>query len=215
MKKILFATVVLSSALLVSCGTATNTNVNAGATVTGTGVDMSGAAPSTHVQGNPNAKAVLVEFSDLQCPACKNAEPSVKSIVDEFGGNLRFEYRYFPLTTIHKNSLLAAHAAEAAGLQGKFWEMKTQMFNTQDDWAESDNAMDTFKAYAKDLGLDVAKFEQDTNSAAVQSTVANDIALGNQIGVNATPSFYLNGKLLRPKSFDDFNAIVREAVLNQ
>lgn len=209
----LIPTLIIAGALLVSCGSATTTNTNAGVS-TGTGVDMSGATPAMHIAGNPQSKVVLVEFSDLQCPACKNADPSVKSILKDYGDRIRFEYRHFPLE-MHMNSKKAAYAAVAADKQGKFWEMKDKLFATQEEWGETPEPMQMYVTYAKDLGLDTTKFEQDANSQAVKDAVEKDIALGNQIGVNATPSFYLNGKRLRPNSFSEFTGLIQEAVLNQ
>lgn len=210
-----FAVLALTATLLAtSCTTASNVNQNA-ATQTGTGVDMSAAAPTANYLGNPQSKVVLVEFSDLQCPACKNAEPSVKSITDEFGNRIRFEYRHFPLKSIHKNAEAAAYAAEAAAMQGKFWEMKAKLFENQEAWSDASSAKDLFTGYAGELGLDTTKFTADMGSSQVREKVAADVALGNSIGVNSTPSFYLNGKRLRPTSFSEFNSLVREAVLSQ
>ncbi|PIV90807.1 hypothetical protein COW46_01530 [Candidatus Gracilibacteria bacterium CG17_big_fil_post_rev_8_21_14_2_50_48_13] len=213
MKKTL-AFMAISVALVATSCSAPQTNQNAAPT-TGSGIDMSSAAPTKNFLGNPDAKVVLVEFSDLQCPACKNAEPSVKSITDEFGSRIRFEYRYFPLKTIHKNAEISAYAAEAAAQQGKFWEMKAKLFQTQEEWAESNSAKELFLGYAKELGLDADKLAADMDSPSVKATVAADEAFGEKIGVNSTPSFYLNGKRLRPGSFSEFNSLVREAVLSQ
>lgn len=215
MKKTLLTVALFSSLLLVSCGPSTTTTSNTNAAViTGSGVDLTG-VPIQNVKGNAQSSVVLVEFSDLQCPACKNAEPSVQSIMSEFGTRIRFEYRYFPLKTIHKNAEASAYAAEAASRQGKFWEMHDKLFATQDEWAESDDAMTLFNGYAKELGLDTAKFAQDAASPDIKAVVARDEALGEQIGIDSTPTFYLNGKRLRPTSFSEFSSLVREAVLNQ
>lgn len=215
MKKTLIALTIVTGLALVSCGAPATTNTNI-APVTGSGglIDLSG-TPTANIKGDPQSKVVLIEFSDLQCPACKNADPSVNSILSEFGTRLRFEYRHFPLKSIHRNAEAAAYAAEAAAIQGKFFEMKDKLFATQDEWADSPESMQLFVTYAKDLGLDLEKFEMDALSADVKAIVARDLALGEQIGVNSTPTFFLNGKRLRPNSFSEFNALVREAVMNQ
>lgn len=212
MQKTLISFVLAAGMLLASCGTAATPNSNV--SITGSGVDLSGAAPTENFQGSASSSVVLVEFSDLQCPACKNAEPSVKSILDEFGDRIKFEYRHFPLA-MHRNAKDAAYAAEAAAMQGKFWEMKDKLFQQQSVWSESPEAMQLFVTYAQELGLDTAQFERDARSDAVKAIVERDLALGNEIGVNSTPSFFLNGKRLRPSSFAEFSALVREAVLNQ
>lgn len=147
-------------------------------------------APS---RGNKEAKVALVEFSDYQCPACKAAYQDVERIVEEYGDQIFFVYRQFPLQ-IHKNAKVASYAALAAQMQGKYWEMHLKLFDKQEEWSDHSNARDKFADYAKELNLDVEKFKSDMNSNDVYSTVENEITEGIKIGINSTPSFFINGQ---------------------
>lgn len=165
------------------------------------------------IKGNPEAKVTLVEYSDLQCPACKARLPLIKSIVDEFGNHIRFVYRHFPLY-IHDNSQIAAQAAEAAGLQGKFWEMHDILFENQESWSplEKDQVETAFAIYAAKIQLDIAKFKLDIDSGAVRDAVKSDADSGESAGVNSTPTFFLNGKKINPSDNEEFRTLVRDAV---
>lgn len=140
--------------------------------------------------GSESAKITLVEFSDFQCPACKAAGPAVKSVLTKYGENLRFVYRHFPLPS-HEFGFISAQAAEAAGLQGKFWEMHDKLFDQSPD-LKKENLL----TLAKELGLNLDKFNSDLDSDAVRQKVLNDQSDGNSLGVNATPTFFVNGKKL-------------------
>lgn len=144
----------------------------------------------THVKGQASASATLVEFSDFQCPACGAFHPIVKQLELKYKNELKVAYRHFPLPQ-HTYAQKAAEAAEAAGEQGKFWEMHDAMFENQEHLTADD-----LKKYAKDLGLDTEKFNQALDSGKFANRVKEDITLGNKIGINATPTFYLNGKKL-------------------
>lgn len=146
---------------------------------------------ATHTKGNPNAPVVIVEFGDVQCPACRAAQPIADKVVEKNIDNVYFVFRHFPLS-IHKNSKLAAQAVEAAGAQGKFFEMLDAMYDKQNDWAEKANPRDLFRNYAKDLGLDMDKFNKDMED--LKSVIEQDYALGNRAGVESTPTFFVNGK---------------------
>lgn len=167
-----------------------------------------------HIKGNPDAKVDLVEYSDFQCPACKSREPIVESIVQEFGSHIRFVYRNFPLRSIHQNAQLSAQAGEAAALQGKFWEMHGKLFEKQEDWAKMSRsqAEDAFISYAQEIGLDTTKFENDLNSSAVERAVNEDYEGGIDARVDSTPSFFLNGKFIDPKSLDEFRTMIRAEI---
>jgi protein-disulfide isomerase len=165
-----------------------------------------------HVSGTASASIVLVEYSDYQCPACASFYPIVKQLLSEPGAeNVRFVYRNFPLTQIHPNAQLAAQTAEAAALQGKFWEMHDILFENQTKWAgmSGSGARATFEGYAAALGLDVAKFKRDVDSSAVKEKIKADYDGGVASGVNATPSFFINGKkMAQPQSYDQFKQAV-------
>lgn len=144
-----------------------------------------------YTYGNASASAYLVEFSDFQCPACAAYEPIVEQIREQYKDKLQFVYRHYPLPQ-HPFAEKAALAAEAAGKQGKFWEMHDQLFVKQD--ALSD---ETINEIAKSLGLNEEAFKKDLEDSDLKQRVANDKSAGNGLGVNSTPSFFLNGKKLR------------------
>lgn len=151
------------------------------------------------VKGNKDAKVILVEYSDFQCPACASFYPIVKKMSQEFSEKIAFVYRHFPLTQ-HKNAKPAAYAAEAAGKQGKFWEMHDIIFENQNNWSQEKNAKDLFIKYAQDLGLDIEKFKSDFDSKEISDKIENDYKGGLALKVNGTPSFFLNGKYLDIRS---------------
>jgi protein-disulfide isomerase len=152
---------------------------------------------TSHMTGDKNAKVTLVEFGDFQCPACGFYHPKVKEILDHYKDdkNFNFVFRNYPLTQ-HQNAQIAAEAAEAAGSQGKYWEMHNKLYDTQNDWSESTSPLDIFAGYAGELGLNVDQFKNDVTSHKFASIVVADQADGNKLKVNSTPTFYLNGQQL-------------------
>jgi protein-disulfide isomerase len=170
--------------------------------------------PDSHKIQALNEKAVLVEFGDFVCPACGSYFPLVKKLSEDYKNNLTIVFRNFPLSQ-HKNALPAAYAAEAAGMQGKYWGMYDMLYENQAKWTDSDSAMTIFENYAKSLGLDFDKFKADAASDEVKKRVNNDYTDGVALGINATPTFYLNGiKMGYPRSYDDFKAQVEAAIQN-
>jgi len=164
-------------------------------------------ADSDWVKGNRNADVVLVEYSDLQCPACAAYAPLVNRIVEEFGDRIAFVYRHFPLPN-HKQAELAAQAAEAAGRQEKFWEMLDLIFVNQTDWAGQINAREKFISYAQLLSLNVNRFETDLDSAELKEEIKEDYSSGIAI-VSYTPTFFLNGrKIQNPQGYEDFRSLI-------
>lgn len=149
------------------------------------------------IKGNSNAKVTLIEYSDFQCPACATYYPLLKQISTEYGDKIAIVYRHFPLRQIHRNAQLAAQAAEAAGLQGKFWQMHDLLFTEQQSWSKDIRPEAAFVNYAKKLFLDIDRFESDLKSKAVVEKVNQDYSGGLNAGVNATPSFALNGTLVQ------------------
>jgi len=148
-------------------------------------------ADSRHAIGDPNASVKIVEFSDFQCPACAAAHPIVKRVVEKNKDKVYFVFRYYPLA-MHQNSKVAAQAAEAAGIQGKFWEMFDLLFENQNKWASSSDAKQIFQDYALELGLDLEKFKDDFDK--VKGPIEQDFSDGNKVGVDSTPTFFINGK---------------------
>lgn len=150
------------------------------------------------VLGNASSEVVLIEYGDFQCPGCASAHPGIKTIMEEYGDSVAFVFRNFPLTSIHANAKAAAAAAEAAGQQGKYWEMHDLIYEGIDNWSDLTGAERTsfFVGYAKGLELDETQFRADLESEAVGLKIAFDQALAKKIGVNSTPTFYLNGTLV-------------------
>lgn len=174
--------------------------------------------PTDHVKWGVNQKNVLVEFSDYQCPACASFHQVLKSYEasgsaqNKVAQKIAFVYKNYPLEKIHKNARQAAYAAEAAGLQKKYFEMGDMLFNTQRSWEQSNNPAKIFVEYAKSLKLDEAKFRKDMMSPEVKQKVDDDMILGNQVGINSTPTFYLNGKKLEFSTLDEFNKVLAEGI---
>lgn len=137
--------------------------------------------------GANDPKVVIVEFSDFQCPACKAVEPIIKRVMEKYKDTVRFGYRHFPLS-IHPNAFDAALAAEAAGKQNKFWEMHDLLFEKQ-----SDLSKDKLQSYAKGLDLNMEQFDKDFNSDELRQKILNDQADANKAGLEATPTFFING----------------------
>ena len=160
------------------------------------------------IKGSPAAKAVLVEYSDFQCPACKYFFSQVKQLESDFGDKIAFVYRYFPLEAIHKYALLSAQAAEAAGKQGKFWEMHDLIFQNQEQWADSGNALDNFVSYAQTLNLDVDKFKSDINSPEITDKIKKMEQSALAADLKGTPTFFLNGNQISPQSYGEFKQLI-------
>ncbi|HLD11661.1 MAG TPA: thioredoxin domain-containing protein [Patescibacteria group bacterium] len=163
------------------------------------------------MKGNPEAKVELVEYSDFQCPACATYHPIINEIIEKNNEVLKFSYRHLPLQQ-HKYARLSAYAAEAAGKQGKFWEMYDLLFQNQDVWAESENGQDIFISYAKDLQLNVDQFTQDLSSEDIKDKVQKDYESSVRLGVDHTPTFYLNGKEIAPKNIAGFQREIDTAL---
>ena len=165
-----------------------------------------------NIKGNKDAQATLIEYSDFQCPACGSYYPILKKVSDDLGDKVKFAYRHFPLPQ-HKNAKLAATVAEAAGKQGKFWEMHDLIFQNQSDWSEDKNAAIIFAKYAQDLQLDLAKFQTDIADEEIKAKIENDYKSGVKAGVNSTPSFFLNGKKINnPRNYDEFKNAILQAL---
>ena len=146
------------------------------------------------VRGNATANNTLYEFGDFQCPACKNFEPMVAQAVKDFKGRIKFIYKHFPLTQIHKNAMNSALAAEAAGKQGKFWEMHDILYEKQDDWAELDDPKPKYEEYAREIGLNTDDFKRDLDGEAGKDSINRDKDFGTELGLRGTPSIFVNGE---------------------
>ena len=158
-----------------------------------TGAVKLGADPP-HVLGTENAPVMLEEFGDFECPPCGLLHPLLKAMKAEFGARLVIVFREFPMASLHPHAMEAARAAEAAGLQGKFWEMHDVLYENQKTWHEAGDVKSLFEGYATRVSLDLDRFNQDITSAAVNQRILLDRERGAWIGVNSTPTVFLNGR---------------------
>lgn len=149
-----------------------------------------------HVFGAKDSKVTLIEYGDYQCPGCGSAYPNIKQLTEKYQGQLTFVFRNFPLTTAHPNARVAAATAEAAGLQGKYWEMHNALYESQNSWnnLSIDQRGDYFNHLAAQVGLNADKFKTDFASSVVNQKISFDQALGAKDKVQGTPTFLLNGK---------------------
>lgn len=165
-----------------------------------------------HVIGPETAKATLVEYADFQCPACKAYFPWVEKLSQEFPNDLRIVFRHFPLKQIHYQAQNASEVAQAASLQGKFWEMEKALYENQEEWANT-TGKEPFNKYAQAIGLDMEKFAADLKLSSTKEKVDADLEQGISIGINGTPTFYLNNKKIsNPQRYEDFKALIEEAI---
>ena len=160
------------------------------------------AAPTATIPiTKPNVKVsspVLVEeYGDYQCPPCGALFPILKSIESEYGDQVRFIFHHFPLTSMHKNALVAARAAEAARNQGKFLEMHAQLYRNQNSWKDLDDPRAVFVGYARQLGMNADRFAGDLESTTVEQRIADDMRRGSAAGVTGTPTVFIEGRMLR------------------
>jgi protein-disulfide isomerase len=191
--------------------------------------NSSTARASNHIEGNNKKNVTLVEYGDYECPICYAYYQPVKQVVAQFNDDIHFQFRNLPLSSVHKNAFAGARAAEAAGLQGKYWEMHDKLYEQQDPngqggWVASDNVLnDYFATFAQSLGLDVSKFKQDYSSQKVNDTINADLAaFGKTNQPMATPTFFLdgqyidNGQIVDSKtgqpSVDKFGAIIKAEI---
>lgn len=177
-------------------------------------VDSSGLKTEEWVMGNEESNIVLIEYSDFQCPACRSRLSILEPLLEEFDNHIKFVYRHFPLRSIHQNAQLSAQASEAAGLQGKFWEMHAIIFENQAVWSELPNseAKLTFIKYAEEIGLDKAKFESDLVSGEVEDLVEEDYQAGISARVGGTPTFFLNGQEVGINDYEQARQTIRQAI---
>ncbi|HKS30134.1 MAG TPA: thioredoxin domain-containing protein [Pyrinomonadaceae bacterium] len=151
-----------------------------------------GAEPP-RVRGAVDAPVTLEEFADFQCPPCARFYPELKKIEAEYGTRLRVVFRHYPLE-MHEHADEAAQAAEAAGAQGRFWEMHDKLYERQDEWSKASDASSIFTKYAQELGLDLARFNKDMESIEVAERIRLDRERGESIEIDGTPSLFINGR---------------------
>ena len=167
-----------------------------------------------HEIGSKSPKVTIIEYADYQCPGCSAAAPKAKALAEKYKDHVRLIFRNFPIASSHPNARAAAAVAEAAGLQGKFWEMNELLYVNQDAWknaniTERDNI---FKSYAEQLKLNIDQYKADVASNRVKNKIDFDMALGRKHGVAATPTFYINGKNTEMDSSGSIESSVKEAL---
>ena len=174
---------------------------------------VAGVATSDWIKGPATATVTLIEYSDLQCPACAFYHPFLKQLSSEYSDRVRIVYRHFPLKQIHKNAEPAARVAEAAGRQGKFWEMQDLLFENQEKWSSEQDPAILFRGYAESLTLDGEKFMSDFAAPEVAAKVQGDYQSGVAAKVQGTPTFFLNGvRIENPRNYDGFKDVIERAL---
>ena len=171
--------------------------------------------PSNHIYSTGSSGVVLMEYGDFQCPGCAAFYPTIKQVKETYKASVTFQFRNLPLESLHKNARAGARAAEAAHIQGKFWEMHDMLFENQNAWKDTNDPLNLFTGYATDLGLNADKFTEDYKSTAVNNIINADIEEFNKTGEEkSTPSFFLDGKHIEEpvNSVEYFTKLLDEAV---
>lgn len=209
---VVLVTVVVVAAGVMSGGFSTANNASS----TFVATTVSGLTPADWMKGNANAKVSLIEYGDYECPACDEYEPILEQVVRDYGDRVVFAYRNFPLYTIHRDAGISAQAAEAAGLQGKFWEMHDLLYAKQSEWitaAPGDVVKKYFDGYAASLGINVEKFDRDISASVVTGKIAADVASGNAASVDHTPTFFVNlEQIPNPSTYNELKAVLDETL---
>lgn len=185
--------------------------------------NSSSTKPTEHIEGLGKDHVTLVEYGDYECPYCGEYYSIVQQVAEEYNNQITFQFRNFPLTSIHPNAFAGARAAEAASLQGKFWQMHDLLYQenvvyynsneTAASWISASNPLGYFDTFAKQLGLNVTKFNTDYASQKVDNMVEADLNAGNKLGIDATPTFYLDGKQVQPtESLSAFQKLINAAI---
>lgn len=175
-----------------------------------------GTIPDRTIGDNENV--TLIEYGDFQCPGCKSVAPGLKAIVENYEDNMTFIFRNFPLTNSHPNAVAAATAAEAAGEQGKFFEMHDILFQNQDAWgsADADGRTEIFRGYAEQIGINLEEFETALSSSDIAEKIRRDQSLARKSGATSTPTIILNGETLDSSDFssgtDELEKKLRDAI---
>ncbi len=197
-----------------------------GAIVFGKDKDANGTL-SNHVYGKTDSTVSLVEYGDFECPACSAFYPIVEQVKEKYKDKIVFQFKHLPLVNSHRNALASHRAAEAAGKQGKFWEMYSKLYENQEDWngpSQSDpvgitteRAIAIFEDYAREIGLNVDQYKSDVIAGSTVDTINADTAEAkNTYNVTGTPSFILNGKKIEDistlLSIEGFSQLIDEAL---
>ncbi|MGH7195595.1 MAG: DsbA family protein [Candidatus Saccharimonadales bacterium] len=179
-----------------------------------------------HIEGQGKAGIKLVEYGDYQCPYCGEYDPIVKQVASIYNQQITFQFRNYPLTEIHPNAFAGARAAEAAALQGKFWQMHDLLYQQSaeyyqsneklSNWVGASNPEPYFVQDAKQIGLNISQFKQAFSGNKVNNLINADKSEGDKLGVQGTPTFYLSGRAIKPNiSLASFEKIINKAVKNK
>jgi protein-disulfide isomerase len=169
------------------------------------------AGPMTggHFRGPDDAQITLVEFGDYQCPSCAAYHPFVKEILNRYPKQVRLEFHHFPLISIHPNSMAASKAVEAAGLQGHYWEMHDAVFEYQSQWSTRPDPKPAFGAIGNGIGINGTILVQAMDNAQIQERILKDVEQGDKAGVQAVPTFFIDGKQVHISlSMEDFVQVI-------
>ena len=213
-----FLVLVIAGVTIAFIASGGNTNGSAGSNASSTFVatTIPAITLTDWTQGNKNAKVTVVEYGDYECPACGAWSPIVDQLIQKYGSQVEFAFRNYPLTQIHPDAQIGSQAAEAAGLQGKYWPMHELLYQNQTTWSVIDPGAVVskyFDGYAQQLGLDVKRFNQDINSKTVTDKIAADVASGDAAQIDHTPTFFLNLKQIpNPSSQTDFETVIDQAL---
>jgi len=167
------------------------------------------------VKGNREAKVSLIEYGDFQCPACANSHDFLEELLPEFSDQLAFSFRHFPLKSIHPHAEMSARISEAAGKQGKFWEMVDLLYKNQDEWVNSADPEATLFGYAETLALDMTQFKTDFRSPEIRQAVEADSLSATKAGISSTPTFFLNGTKIDPSNLKDLRNLIQAEIDKQ
>lgn len=171
-----------------------------------------------HVRGKLDSNIVLIEYGDIECPACAQYNPLVEALYAEYSDRVAFVFRHSPLTNIHPRAIVAARAVEAAGRQNAFFEMANLMFSDRKSWNTADNPdldpAPIFESYATSLGLDAEQFKRDSEASNTFDFIDSQSKAGTKAyGINSTPTFILNGKKIdNPQSYEEFRQLIETAL---
>ena len=167
------------------------------------------ASVSDHKKGAGLKKVTFTEYGDFQCPVCGQYYPIVKQIEQKYADDVTFEFKNFPLDSIHRNARAAHRAAESAGNQGKFFEMHDLLYQNQQSWSSSSSITEIFNGYAKQLNLDMAKFKTDFEAQSTNDVINADSTQGKKLGISGTPTFFINGRKLEDNERRSYDELVK------
>lgn len=168
-----------------------------------------------HWYGNRNAKVVIVEYGDFQCPACASYSALLKQAVEIYKGEVAIVFRHFPLIEIHPRALASAKVAEASGMQGKFFEMLDLLYANQSEWVNANDPTAVFSSYATKLGLNIDKFNGDLKLTSLEDKIKRDRDEARTMKLSGTPSLFINGKLIPlPQNGTEFQKVIENELTN-